>query len=657
MQPMTDSPIPSTAPLGQGAARAASEAPAAGEPNSAEGPATGKRTPGERWRRFPSNKALWVSLALLTIAAACLRFWRLSYQCYWTDESYTINRIRGSFSFMLASLADQGFPPGWYALLRWWTMAAEYLTKSDYTALTPAVTRSLTALLGTLTVPAMYYLGRQFTDRKGALLVALLTAVNPYLIYYSRDIKMYPAVWLALILNIALFFKWQSTHRHLLYFPLFLLTGCIMTALHSSAWFMVGLQLIFLLTRPRIKALDGPLWVAGVGAMSLLPIYWYLNQTNWMDRLVERSGDAGLSFVTSYTDMSWKTIASLPCSHLLGYLYPSFPPDPIVRRWFNLGPNFDPHMATRSWPWMASMEFWVAAIFAAIMVLGLIPWRGFRRSPERRAAVTRYRFWWIAIWLVIPTVCLALTWIPQDSPWHAYVWHNLKPKPIWEPRYLGMLVPAWILWLAAALRRLPTLPVRILAIAFVVAASVFSGLSNQLILRNPPFHKAAAIAAEYYDPNNKKNLAVGQVELLTPGKVIPVTYDLALHQRPFKVGGNFIPYENFDISIGSPEQAIAFLRTVRTKPEVQTIVLTDRDGDIKDPRYPLSDEALAERLGPAWKLVREETYELHYEWRFYIFNTWRTRVWKRVPMGAAALLPQPSTSAAGLPATGSASKR
>jgi hypothetical protein len=73
-----------------------------------------------------------------------------------------------------------------------------------------------------------------------------------------------------------------------------------------------------------------------------------------------------------------------------------------------------------------------------------------------------------------------------------------------------------------------------------------------------------------------------------------------------------------------------FLRRVRTRPEVKTIVLTDRHGDVTDPKDGLSNESLAARLGPAWKLVAEEEYELHYEWRFYVFNTWRTRVWRRV---------------------------
>ena len=38
---------------------------------------------------------------------------------------------------------------------------------------------------------------------------------------------------------------------------------------------------------------------------------------------------------------------------------------------------------------------------------------------------------------------------------------------------------------------------------------------------------------------------------------------------------------------------------------------------------PLSDKAIGRMLGGQWELVHEEKYEWHYEWRFYIFHTWR----------------------------------
>ena len=355
---------------------------------------------------------------MLTALGAFLRFWRLDYQAYWTDEAYTINRIRGSYAFLLEQLSDQGFPPGWYTLLRGWRMFLERFMSAGDTYL-PWCLRAVPAVCGTLTVPALYFLARQFTDRRGALLVMLLAAVNPFLIYYARDIKMYAGLWLLVTLNMGLFFRWQTTRRHLLWFPLFVLSGVAMTATHSMAWAIVGLQLIFVLTRPRPKAWDAPLWVAGVGAMALLPVYWYFEYVQpkrWAGRLAS-DVDKGMFWIGDYTDMSWQTLAGLPTSHILGYLWPVYPPNERIDHWFLLGgADFTNHLAQRSWAWMARGELWAAVAVLAILLLGLIPWRGrgggIRRGAEREGSVTRGRWWWVALWIALPTAALAATWIP-----------------------------------------------------------------------------------------------------------------------------------------------------------------------------------------------------------------------------------------------------
>ena len=58
------------------------------------------------------------------------------------------------------------------------------------TIFTASVLRFPGAFLGWLNVPAAYFLARQFTGRRTALLIMLLVAVNPFFVYYSRDLKM-----------------------------------------------------------------------------------------------------------------------------------------------------------------------------------------------------------------------------------------------------------------------------------------------------------------------------------------------------------------------------------------------------------------------------------------------------------------------------------
>ena len=114
-----------------------------------EPPGGGSVIPPVRKRgRFPSTAMLWFLLLGLTALGGFLRFWRLGYQTYWTDESATIGRIRGSFEYMLMRLSDQGFPPGWYAMLRAWCIGIENYTGSGAFAFSTAATARCRRYLG-----------------------------------------------------------------------------------------------------------------------------------------------------------------------------------------------------------------------------------------------------------------------------------------------------------------------------------------------------------------------------------------------------------------------------------------------------------------------------------------------------------------------------
>ncbi|HVX86839.1 MAG TPA: glycosyltransferase family 39 protein [Phycisphaerae bacterium] len=596
---------------------------------------------GERWWRGGRGTAL--ALAAVTLLGAFLRFWRLGYQTYWTDESYTIGRIKSTFDYLLMRLSDQGFPPGWYVLLRAWCNAIERVTGDGAFAFSPAATRFLPALFGTLTVPAMYLLARAFAGRRVSLAVALLAAVNPFLIYYSRDIKMYAPLLFFAVLNAGCFFHWLRTQNHLLYLPLFLVSGWAMTATHSLAWTLILLELVFLITSPRLKPLNAPLWLGCVALMTILPIAWYSGRNQYLEKVADRGADASLLWITRYTDMSWSTVAGLPTEQLMGFLWPVYPPSPAIESWFSLGPDFEAHLTTRSWPWLAEVERVAGAALLAVLALGLLPWwRVTRRAPAPERPAYRARPWWVAVWIVAPTIGLLLTWIPKESPWYQRIWHGVTVQPIWEPRYLAIVAPAMILWLAAAILRMPT---RVLRITLLALAALFCAfvalLTNQFTYRNAPFQRAADIAARYADGGTWEHVAIGNPAVSFLGEVDVVSYALALHKRPdpderlrsnrsggvvYRLGAVNNARE---LPATPPLQTLRFLRLAAIDPDVTEIALTDRNGDLPPEEAPLTDSDIARIIGPEWTLVDTERYAWHYEWRPYLFHTWRTRVWTR----------------------------
>mgnify|MGYP000253548719 CR=1 FL=1 len=166
------------------------------------------------------------------------------------------------------------------------------------------------------------------------------------------------------------------------------LTGVAAVCMHASAWFVVALELVWLFTRPRGKSFDVPLWAVTIGCMALIPIYWYQERSIWLDRMMS-GGFTGLEWIEGYTDMSWKTVVSLPSSHLLGYLWPEFPVSPRTATWFGLGNDFTQHLPTRTDPEMPWHQWHAMLAVGLVMLVGLFPWRGIRRSPERDASATR----------------------------------------------------------------------------------------------------------------------------------------------------------------------------------------------------------------------------------------------------------------------------
>lgn len=134
--------------------------------------------------------------------------------------------------------------------------------------------RSLSALLGSATVPVMYAAARELASRRAGLIVAALTATSPLLIWYSQEVRTYPLLVLLSALSF-MFFVYSLNREE----PRWLVGWAVASALalgtHSFAVMVVVPEAAWLLLRaggPRVRAM---LAVAGVGCagLALLPLY------------------------------------------------------------------------------------------------------------------------------------------------------------------------------------------------------------------------------------------------------------------------------------------------------------------------------------------------------------------------------------------------
>jgi mannosyltransferase len=122
-----------------------------------------------------------LALAILLLSAG-LRFYRLDYQSYWHDEGNSLHLAGETISVIIQSAAADIHPPAYYLALKLWRAG---LGESEFAL------RSLSALAGVVLAALAFRLGRHLFSPPAALVAATLAAINPFLIYYAQEARMY----------------------------------------------------------------------------------------------------------------------------------------------------------------------------------------------------------------------------------------------------------------------------------------------------------------------------------------------------------------------------------------------------------------------------------------------------------------------------------
>lgn len=134
------------------------------------------------------HNSAWVSISILLVflLTAGVRIYHLTRDPLWYDEvMYTI--LCRTFSLDVATARTVRIEPLFYLFLWAW----EKLGQGDFWI------RFHSVLAGVATVALAFRAGRHLNGNRGAFIFSVLTAVAPFLVFYSRDAKMYS--WLAFL--------------------------------------------------------------------------------------------------------------------------------------------------------------------------------------------------------------------------------------------------------------------------------------------------------------------------------------------------------------------------------------------------------------------------------------------------------------------------
>ena len=249
----------------------------------------------------PRRPTAQLVLLVLVAAGAAIRFSTLDLQSFWVDEGITVHLLRMDFGGMFSSALDGEQTPPLYYVLAWlWTRPF---------GTGEAGLRSLSALVGTATVPLAWAIGRKLVSERVGLVAAGLVAFNPLLVWYSQEARSYALLVLLAGLSILAFLRAleQSSARNLARWAV---VSALALCTHYFALFVVVPEALWLLLRTPDRRRAG-IAVAGVAAIGavLLPL------------AIHQAGNPGANFIG--TTALGERMLQLPKQYLVGYASPA----------------------------------------------------------------------------------------------------------------------------------------------------------------------------------------------------------------------------------------------------------------------------------------------------------------------------------------------
>jgi len=184
-------------------------------------------------------------LLSLTLIGTILRFYNLGYNSLWLDEASTLNfAIKSIPDIWQATTAGEFNPPLFY-----WTEHIMLLFGNS-----EVVLRFIPALLGVLTIPLIYLVGREFMDRNTGIIAAAACAFSPFLVFYSQEARAYSMMLFFVTFAMVFYFR-ALKNNDLMNWALFGILSALAFWSHFYALVIIGALILYALYEllPRIR--------------------------------------------------------------------------------------------------------------------------------------------------------------------------------------------------------------------------------------------------------------------------------------------------------------------------------------------------------------------------------------------------------------------
>lgn len=238
-------------------------------------------------------------LLVVTFVAFILRIIRLGFHPLWWDEGWTVYFATADVPTMIARTAIDIHPPFYYLILHLWTVIAGSSAIS---------VRLFSALVGTLSIPLIFLLGRRLFGLRVGIMAALAMALAPFQIYYSQEARMYALATLLVLASVYLFLtllqREEQGGASWIHWVLYVLVTSLAMYTQYYAAFMPVAQTVFLLAAYwRHRALLVK-WLGAQIVLLLVYLPWLLYAAGklvaYVSTKLVKEGDIPVSFFTYF---------------------------------------------------------------------------------------------------------------------------------------------------------------------------------------------------------------------------------------------------------------------------------------------------------------------------------------------------------------------
>jgi mannosyltransferase len=180
---------------------------------------------------------LWPWLILVLAIGFILRYWNLTAVSLWHDEAFSVLMVKYQVGEMISRLILDVHPPLYYlAYYGWQSIFGNQVFDLRFFSL----------VLGMVTLIGLWLLVKKtFEDRMLAFWVVLVSAVNPFLVLYSQEGRMY-ALGLFLVVFANFFLIKAIREKEVVNWFFFIVLASCATYVHYYLLFSVFAALLFI---------------------------------------------------------------------------------------------------------------------------------------------------------------------------------------------------------------------------------------------------------------------------------------------------------------------------------------------------------------------------------------------------------------------------